>query len=88
MSIAWYDIVGTVGVVVILVAYFLLQIGRIRISGVAYSLANLVGAAFITVSLVFEFNFSAFLIEICWMIISVVGIWRHIQSKRLQAGPS
>lgn len=81
MSIAWYDLVGTVGVGIILIAYFLLQVERIDVQGITYSSVNLIGAALITVSLVYEFNFSAFLIEICWMAISVFGIARYIRQR-------
>lgn len=84
MSLDWYDIVGTLGVVIILAAYFLLQVGRIHISGLGYSVANLIGAALITVSLLFEFNFSAFLIEVCWMLISIVGIIGFLRRRRDQ----
>jgi paired small multidrug resistance pump len=82
VSIAWYDLVGTAGVALILLAYYLLQVGRIDIQGLLYSAANLLGAALITVSLMFAFNFSSFLIELCWMAISLVGIARYFRKRR------
>ena len=82
MAIEWYDVVGLTGVVFILLAYFLLQVGRIDPLGLVYSVANLIGAGLITMSLIYEFNFSAFLIEVCWMVISLVGIRRYFQQRR------
>jgi hypothetical protein len=76
VSLAWYDVVGTLGVVIVLVAYFLLQTARLDGTSLAYSVINLVGAMLITVSLLYEFNFSAFVIEIFWMAISIYGIVR------------
>jgi hypothetical protein len=85
MAIEWYDLVGMAGVALILFAYFLLQTGRIDPRGLTYSTANLIGAALITVSLIYDFNFSALLIEVCWMVISLVGIRRYFQQRRERA---
>lgn len=87
MNLAWYDYVGTAGVIMILLAYFALQIERLDPQGLAYSAANFLGAALIAVSLVFEFNFSAMLIEICWMAISLIGILRIVRGRRRDALP-
>jgi len=48
VSFAWYDILGTVGVAVIVAAYFLLQTGRLRSGQLAYSVMNGVGAVLIS----------------------------------------
>lgn len=81
MEFAWHDYLGTFGVVIILVAYFLLQIGRINPLGFRYSLINLLGSAMIAISLTYQFNFSAFVIEICWMAISLIGIARAVRHR-------
>ena len=82
MTFEWYDLVGTVGVILILIIYYLLQVGRINVQGRIYSVANFVGAGLIAVSLIFKFNFSALLIEICWMLISLIGVARFIKERR------
>ncbi len=79
---AWYDAVGTFGVALILIAYFALLSERISSRALSYSVLNLLGAGLITVSLVFEFNFSALIIEVFWMAASVYGIWRALQLRR------
>ena len=81
MSIEWYDLVGTVGVVLILTIYYLLQVERINAQGFIYSFVNLLGAGLIAVSLVYEFNFSALLIEICWVLISLIGVARYLRQR-------
>lgn len=76
MSLAWYDVVGTGGVMLIVAAYFLLQVGRVEARSPLYSWLNLIGASMILVSLFFTFNFSSFVIEIFWIAISLVGLVR------------
>lgn len=76
MSLAWYDLVGTAGVVLILVAYFLLQTERWSGQSLSYSLVNLLGSLMITVSLLYDFNLSSFIIEVAWIAISIYGIVR------------
>ena len=82
MTIEWYDYVGTSGVVVILVAYFLLQTERLSSTDLSYSVVNLIGSAFIAISLLFDFNLSAFIIELFWIAISFYGILRYVGAKR------
>jgi paired small multidrug resistance pump len=81
MTIEWYDYLGTAGVLMILIAYFLLQAGRLASAALAYSVLNLLGASFITVSLLFDFNLSAFVIEVCWVAISLYGIMRYLRDR-------
>lgn len=81
MHIAWYDVVGTGGVALILVAYFLLQTERWSGQSLSYSLVNLVGSLMITVSLVYDFNLSSFIIELAWIAISIYGILRARRAR-------
>lgn len=81
MTYAWYDITGTLGVGIILVAYVLLQIEKLRGEHPAFSLMNAVGAAMILVSLYFDFNFSSFLMEFFWLVVSLFGIGKYFWQK-------
>jgi hypothetical protein len=78
MTYAWYDILGTLGVVVIILTYVLLQIGRVRSEQLSYSLLNAVGAMLILISLYYEFNFPSFVVEFFWLLISLFGIGKYI----------
>lgn len=67
----------------ILISYFLLQLDRISSSALSYSLLNAAGAFLILVSLTVDFNFSAFVIESFWLLISIVGIVRCLRKSRM-----
>ena len=71
-----HDFVGITGVFLILGAYSLLQLGRLDVKQLRYSVANAVGASFVIISLVFEFNLAALVVESFWLAISFFGIWK------------
>ena len=73
----WHDLVGNLGVFLIVGSYFCLQIGRISGQSTVYTLVNAAGAAFILVSLYFDFNLSAAVIEVFWLAISLMGAIRN-----------
>lgn len=79
------ELVGILGVVVLLVGYFLLQAGKLSATGIAYSLYNLVGALLILFSLLFDWNLPAALIEIAWALVSLWGIVRILLKRRQKA---
>lgn len=70
------DPVGLVGVILLLIAYFLLSTGRWLSDSVTYQIYNLFGALLILYSLCFHWNLSSFVIEIAWVAISVIGMIR------------
>lgn len=82
MDFAWFDILGTVGVAIIILAYILLQTERLRSDQLAYSLMNAVGAALVLVSLWYAFNFPSFVVEFFWLAISLYGIGKYIDKRR------
>jgi len=81
MTHAWYDILGTLDVAVIILAYVLLQLGRVKSEMLAYSLLNAAGAAFILISLYYSFNFPSFIVEFFWLLISLFGIGKYLRRK-------
>jgi len=81
MTFAWYDILGTLGVGVIILTYVLLQIERIRSDQVMYSLLNAIGALLILISLYYSFNLPSFIVEFFWLLISTFGIARTLRRK-------
>jgi hypothetical protein len=82
LQLAWYDWVGLVGTLMVLLAFFLLQAGRVAGTGIAYQLLNLFGAAGVLVSLVGSFNPAVFLLELTWVLISGYGIARTMRARR------
>ena len=85
MSYRWHDLVGNVGVAMILIAYLLVQLGRTDARDVGATLANAVGAGLIVVSLSFDFNLSAFVVEFVWCLISLFGLGRALRTRRATA---
>jgi hypothetical protein len=78
----WYDIVGTLGVAIIIFTYVLLQLGWVRSEQLLYSLLNAGGAALILVSLYFAFNFPSFVVEFFWLAISLFGIGKYLMATK------
>ena len=81
MTYSWYDFLGNIGVLLILLSYLLLQMKRIKSQSMYYSLMNATGALLILVSLCYNFNLSAFVMEIFWLLISLYGLWQSRSVK-------
>lgn len=77
MNYRWYDLVGNMGVGIIIVTYLLLQLNKLDGRSLAYSLLNAVGASLVMLSLLYNFNLSAFAIELFWVWISLIAVFRH-----------
>jgi predicted membrane protein len=73
-----FDLAGFIGVLLIVIAYLLLQLNKLPSSSPSYSLMNAAGALLVIISLIFDFNFSAFVVEVFWFLISLFGIWRSL----------
>ena len=79
---AWYDIAGNVGVAMMVLAYLLLQTGKLRMNDLRYLLMNIIGAALVLISLLYSFNLSAFLVEVFWLLISLFGLIKYVTTAR------
>jgi len=82
MEYAFHNVVGNLGVLLIVGSYFLVQIRRMSALNPPYILLNGMGALLILYSLWFDFNLSAFLIEVIWLLISLVGLGRYFLERR------
>jgi hypothetical protein len=81
-----FDLAGFIGVLLIVIAYLFLQLDKLRSSTLSFSLLNAVGSLLIIVSLLFKFNASAFLVEVFWFLISLLGLTKWFISRwRLRA---
>jgi len=81
LNYSWYDVAGNIGVLMIVVAYLLLQLEKLTSSAVSFLLLNAVGALLVIVSLLFQFNLSAFLMEVFWLLISLFGLAKQLFVK-------
>ena len=85
MSYGPLDFIGNVGVVVLMITYLMLQLNKLSSDALAYSVLNAVGASLIVISLLYDFNLSALLMEVFWVLISFVGIYRYFRLKSLRS---
>lgn len=75
------NLVGIVGVILILWAYYLIQAHKVTAHSFSYSTLNIIGAILILFSLCFHFNLASVVIEICWILISIMGIVKSLKQK-------
>jgi hypothetical protein len=75
------DLVGSIGVAILLIAFILILTNRISKNGLLYLLMNLIGsglAAFAS----FLIHYTRFIVlEISWMIASLFGLWKYLVNK-------
>ena len=79
MSIA--NLVGLVGVAAYLLAYALLQLGRLTVEDSRYALLNAIGSIAILYSLIFDFNLPSFITQTAWLAFTIIGYLRS-RSRR------
>jgi paired small multidrug resistance pump len=85
MKYGLLDFAGTVGVAIMVVAYLLLQLNRLDSNAPTYSLLNAFGASLVVLSLTVNFNFSAFIMEAFWVLISLIGLYRSLRTRTLKS---
>lgn len=85
MNYGLMDLVGNIGVVMLMITYLMLQLDKIKSSDLSYSVLNAVGASLIVASLIVDFNLSALLMEVFWVLISFIGIGRHFRLKTIRS---
>ena len=73
-ALHWSDIVGNMGVLLLVGTYAALQADKIDPKGFWYSFNNMMVAILVTVSLVYTPNLASIVIEFFWFIISVFGL--------------
>ena len=69
-----WNTIGVLGISIVLCAYFFLQIEKVTHRDPSYLWANFVGSLGIIVSLTNNFNVASFIIESCWVLISIYGL--------------
>ena len=81
----FYEVIGLGGVLIVLAAYFLLNSGRLNQYHVRFQLLNIIGALMILYSLIEHWNIATFFIEIAWIAISLVGVYKILRSRRVKS---
>ena len=81
MGLQYQDFIGFGGVSLIISTYFLSQIGRMKVDRPLYPALNAIGALLILFSLLHTFNAASFVIEMFWLLISLIGLVRAFGNK-------
>jgi predicted membrane protein len=82
MQLSLTDLIGILGVFVIIVAYMLLQLEKMDAKDLSFSVLNTLGALLIIISLMYDWNLASFLMESIWMLISLYGILKYYKLKK------
>ena len=76
------DIIGLVGVALLISTYALLQFDRIDPKGFWYSFNNMIVAILVTVSLLYNWNLASMVIEVFWFSLSVYGLHKFYRLRK------
>lgn len=79
-----FNALGIAGGLCFMIAFALLQTERLKSDSYPYLLLNLAGAVLLLISLLWDWNLPAFLLETIWALISIYGLWRRWH-KRLDS---
>ena len=82
MNMGLPDVVGLIGVGMMLAAYALGAAGRLRADAWPALAVNLTGALMVLWSLLHAFNLSAFLMESAWALVALFGLIKLALKRR------
>ena len=77
------QLVGIAGFGFYIMAFGLVQLGRLDGNSTQYSVYNVLAASLVATSLIAEFNLASALIQASWICIGLVGISRRLFRKSL-----
>lgn len=81
-ALTFADLVGSIGTLIVTMAYFATQMRYLNSDDLLFPIANLFGSVLIAYSLIFAFNLASALMEFFWIIISLAGIMNYHRRKK------
>lgn len=69
-----FELIGLLGFLCYIVAFGSVQLGRLDGNSTLYSLANILAASLVSISLIHEFNLASALIQGSWIVIGLTGL--------------
>lgn len=76
-----YDILGWIGMILVLVAYGMLSINKIN-NGKTYQIINLVASILMAIGLLPKNAWFSFALQIAWGLIAVIAIIKIIKNEK------
>lgn len=80
-----YQIIGIAGFLSYMVGFAGLQFGYLDGNGATFAWSNIIGAAFVLISLTHAFNLASAMIQISWIVIGLAGLLRKARSPSRQS---
>ena len=80
------NIVGLVGSLIFIAAFAYANAAQ-QFDKLWFNLANLIGAVLLLWSLSVHFNLAAFVLEVAWAVIAVIGLIGAVRQRRSKAAP-
>lgn len=76
------DLIGTIGVTILLIAYLLNLVHKIKNNSLTYLLLNFTGAATACLASVLLKYWPFIILEGCWTIVSAAGIFTYLNKAK------
>ena len=72
-----YQVIGVCGFLAYMTGFAGLQLGWLDGNGCAYCVSNIIGASLVLVSLYHAFNVASALIQVAWIVLGLLGLYRR-----------
>ena len=80
------NIIGLIGSLIFIAAFAYANAAQ-QFDKLWFNLANLIGAVLLLWSLSVHFNLAAFVLEVAWAVIAVIGLIGAVRQRRSKAAP-
>ena len=77
----FFDVMGWIGMVLVLLAYILLSTGKIK-NGMKYQLLNLFAGIFMAIGLFPKNAWFSFTLQVVWALVAIIAIVKLRQVKK------
>jgi len=77
----WSDVIGFCGVALYIYPFAMVQMERMSSSSLMYIWLNIMGAVFICISLSENFNLAAFISQVFWIILGLIGLSKRVRRR-------
>lgn len=78
----WIDVVGWIGSIEVIAAYFLISTHRLTAKNVYYQVLNLTGAVFLIANTIYYGAYPSTLINIVWLVIAGFAIINMLLKRK------
>lgn len=76
-----HELIGWLGAITFIAAYFLLSVRVLKASGVLYHLLNAVGGLCLVINAIYLHDNPTFVVNLVWMLIALVATGRNARSS-------